>query len=193
MYYITLRDTIYQSRRNFYCSSCQEILLCIGDLSKRVIYVQQVFSIQQDCTLVELSWFSLSTYFVVCLFVCQFGHLHICNVPRAKRFSYALGFYLCPAGFLDTTSLHPSRIFLVCLYIFICLFVWKPSQKDESDLSKLVIYVQQVFLIQQNQDQTALWSDRFFSLFFFILVCLLDAFIEGRMIIPMGLKSSLRE
>ena len=56
--------------------------------------------------------------------------------------------YLCPAGFLDTTSLHPGRIFLVCLYIFVCLFVCLCGHLRRMNLSKLVIYVQQVFLIQ---------------------------------------------
>ena len=62
--------------------------------------------------------------------------------------------YLCPAGFLDTTSLHPGRIFLVRLYIFVCfivcLFVCLCGHLlRRMNLSNPIIYVQQVFSIQQ--------------------------------------------
>ena len=89
--------------------------------------------------------------------------------------------YLCPAGFLDTTRLHPGRIFLVFfIYIFCCLFVsldififvmfLMPRNSLVHWGSKCVTNVQQVFLIQQGSTLVR-WIFLFFPCLY-LLVCL---------------------
>ena len=95
------------------------------------------------------------TYFFLCRYVCIHNTIYVCiyvlhNIERyyileSEKFLLFLvprdslvhwgskqARYLCPAGFLDTTRLHPGRIFLdFFIYIFCCLFVcllvWTPS------------------------------------------------------------------
>ena len=102
--------------------------MCIGDLSKRVIYVQQVFSIQQDCTLVEFSWFSLSTYFVVCLFVSlETFILVMFLVPRDSLVHWG-SMCVIYVQWVFSTQQDSTLVgwilfwvyFTVCIFLFVC-------------------------------------------------------------------------
>ena len=103
-----------------------------------------------------------SVYF--CLFHCLLVCLLVWT-PSQKDESKQ-SHYLCPAGFLDTTSLRPGQIFLVCLYIFVCL---SEHLLRRLNLSKCVIYVQQVFSIQQAC--TLVEFSWFVYIFLFVCLC----------------------